>query len=112
VTAEVDPAGSVVYLVRQNGQFVVDPLSNREPMQLLEEWLTWALLSPDGVAPSRLIVVCLPLLIFPCAIKSRSKFSSGTGSPGLSQKKDNKTVVVVVVVVSYCKMQAGCYTES
>jgi len=30
--------------------------------------------SPDGVAPSRMvgIIVCLPLLIFPCTINSRS----------------------------------------
>jgi len=42
--------------------------------------------------------VSLPLLIFPCTIKSRS-FSSGTGSPGWSRKKDRETVVVVVVVI-------------
>jgi len=42
--------------------------------------------------------MCLPLLIFPCTIKSRS--SPGTGSPGWSRKKGRKTVVVVVVVVS------------
>jgi len=43
-------------------------------------WWRWALVSPDGVAPSRWSV-CLPLLTFPCTMKSRS-FSSGTGSPG------------------------------
>ena len=37
--------------------------------------------------------VCLPLLIFPCTIKS-SKFSSGTSSPGWSRKKGRKTVAV------------------
>ena len=43
MTAEVDRGGSVVDLVRvrQDGQFVVDPLSNREPMQLLEKWPRW-----------------------------------------------------------------------
>jgi len=41
VTAEVDQGGGVVDLVRQDGQLVVNPLSNREPMQLLEEWLRW-----------------------------------------------------------------------
>ena len=41
VTAEVDRCGGVVDLVRQDGQLVVSPLSNREPMQLLEEWLRW-----------------------------------------------------------------------
>jgi len=41
VTAEVDRSGRVVDLVRQDGQLVINPLSNREPMQLLEEWLRW-----------------------------------------------------------------------
>jgi len=41
-------------------------------------WWRWALLSLDGVAPSQ--VVCVSVLIFPSTIKS--KFSSGTGSPG------------------------------
>ena len=50
--------------------------------------------------------VCLPLLISPCTIKSSvnlslhhkvQKFSSGTGSPGWSEKKGRKMVVVVVV---------------
>jgi len=47
VTAEVYRGESVVDLVRQDGQFVVDPLSNWEPMQLLEEWLRWR--SPDAL---------------------------------------------------------------
>ena len=33
--AEVDRGGSVVDLVRQDGQLVINPLSNREPTQLL-----------------------------------------------------------------------------
>jgi len=41
VTAEVYQGGSVVDLVRQDGQLVIKPLSNREPMHLLEEWLRW-----------------------------------------------------------------------
>jgi len=41
VTAEVDRGGGVVDLVRQDGQLVVNPFTNREPMQLLEEWLRW-----------------------------------------------------------------------
>jgi len=36
VTAEVDRGGTVVDLIRQDGQFVVDPLSDWKPMQLLE----------------------------------------------------------------------------
>ena len=39
VTAEVDRGGDVVDLVRQDGQLVVNPFTNREPMQLLDEWL-------------------------------------------------------------------------
>jgi len=50
-------------------------------------WWRWALVSPDSVVPSRMVVVSasvnLPL------------FSSGTGSPGWSRKKGGKTVVVV-----------------
>ena len=41
VTAEVDRGGRVVDLVRQDGQLVVNPFTNQEPMQLLEEWLRW-----------------------------------------------------------------------
>jgi len=39
VTAEVDRGGGVVDLVRHDGHLVINPLLNREPMQLLEEWL-------------------------------------------------------------------------
>ena len=48
----------------------------------------WALVSPDGVSAS----VNLPLH------HEVQKFSSGTGSPGCSQKKGHKTFVVVL----YC----------
>jgi len=43
VTAEVDRGGGAVDLVRQrqDGQLVINPLSDRERMQLLEEWLRW-----------------------------------------------------------------------
>jgi len=54
----------------------------------------WALVSPDGVAPIRMVGVSasanLPLH------HKLQKFSSGTGSPGWSRKKGRKTVVVVV----------------
>jgi len=47
-------------------------------------WWRWALLSPDGVAPSRTVGVSasvnLPLH------RKVQKFSSGTGSPGWSWK--------------------------
>jgi len=35
-------------------------------------WRMWALVSPDGVAPSRMVGACPLLLIFPFTIKSRS----------------------------------------
>jgi len=57
-------------------------------------WWRWALVSPDGVAPSRTVDVStsvnLPLR------HEVQKFSSGTGSPRWSRKKGRKTVVVVV----------------
>ena len=55
-------------------------------------WCRWALVSPNEVAPSRMInlsaSVNLPLH------REVQKFSSGTGSPGWSRKKGRKTVVV------------------
>jgi len=54
-------------------------------------WWRWALVSPDGVAPSRMVGVSasvnLPLH------HEVQKFSSGTGSPGWSRKKGCKMVV-------------------
>jgi len=51
----------------------------------MEGWWRWALLSPDGVAPSRMVgasaCVSLPLH------HKVQKFSSGTGSPGWSRKR-------------------------
>jgi len=51
--------------------------------------------------------VCLPLLIFPCTIKSRS--SSGTGSPGWSRKKGSKMCVCVSVYLYYCTRCGACF---
>ena len=51
--------------------------------------------SLDGVAPSRMVGVSASVNL-PLHHKVQ-KFSSGTGSPGWSWKKDRKTVVVVVV---------------
>jgi len=56
-------------------------------------WWKWALLSPDGVAPSRTVDVSASVNL-PLHHKVH-KFSSGTGSPGWSRKKGRKTVVVV-----------------
>jgi len=48
-------------------------------------WWRWALVSPDGVAPSRMVSVsaCVNLPLH----HRVQKFSSGTGSPGCSRKK-------------------------
>jgi len=56
-------------------------------------WWRWALVSPDGVAPSRMVGVSASVNL-PLHHKVQ-KFSSGTGSPGWSRKKGRKTVVVL-----------------
>jgi len=48
-------------------------------------WWWWALVSPDGVAPSRMVCVSASINL-PLHHKAQ-KFSFGTGSPGWSQKK-------------------------
>jgi len=57
-------------------------------------WWRWALVSPDGVAPSRIVSVSASVNL-PLHHKVQ-KLSSGTGSPGWSWKKGRKMVVVVV----------------
>jgi len=52
------------------------------------------LISPGGVAPTRIVDVsasCYP----PLHHKVQKKLSSGTGSPGWSRKKSRKTVVCI-----------------
>jgi len=58
----------------------------------------WALVSPDGVAPSRMVSMSASVN-HPLHHKVQ-KFTSGTGSPRWSRTKGRKTVVVVVVVVN------------
>ena len=57
------------------------------------------MVSPDGVAPSRMVGVSASLNL-PLHHKVQ-KFSSGTGSPGWSQEKGRKTVVVLDEFVSW-----------
>jgi len=59
-------------------------------------WWRWALVSPDGVAPSRMVSVSASVNL--SLHHKVQKLSSGTGSPGWSRRKGRKTVVVVVVV--------------
>jgi len=66
------------------------------PIKKLGGWWRWALVSPDGVAPSQMVYVSASVNL-PLHHKVQ-KFSSSTGSPGWSQKKGHKTVMVVVVV--------------
>ena len=56
-------------------------------------WWRWALVSPAGVAPSRMVGVSASVNL-PLHHKVQ-KFSSGTGLPGSSQKKGHKTGVCV-----------------
>ena len=55
-------------------------------------WWRWALVSPDGVAPSRMVGVSASMV--QGKINKVQKFSFGTASPGWSQKKGRKMVVV------------------
>ena len=59
-------------------------------------WWRWALVSPDEVAPSRMVGVSASVNL-PLHHKVQ-KFSPGTGSPGCSRKNGRKTAVVVVVM--------------
>jgi len=75
------------------------------------EWWRWALLSPDGVAPSQMVGVSASVNL-PLHHKVQ-KFFSDTGLPGWSQKKGRKMVVVVVgeggCIAVVCEVV--CYTE-
>jgi len=65
-----------------------------QPVKNIGGWWRWALVSPDGVAPSRMVSVSASVNL-PLHHKVQ-KFSSGTGSPGWSRKKGRKMVVVVI----------------
>jgi len=71
-------------------------LGGRKGIQSVKDgrWWRWALVSPDGVAPSWMVGVSVSVNL-PLHHEVQ-KFSSGTGSPRWSQKKGRKTVVVVV----------------
>jgi len=69
-------------------------------------WWRWALVSPDGEAPSRMLGVSasvnLPLH------DEVDKFFSGTGSPGWCRKKDRNTVVVVYLPTLFSLLLSFC----
>ena len=58
------------------------------------------MVSPDGVAPSRM--VCVSASVNPPLHNKAQKFSSGTSSPRWSQKKGRKTVVLWCDAVNVC----------
>ena len=76
-------------------------------------WWRWALVSPDGVAPSWMVGVSASVNL-PLYHKVQ-KLSSGTGWPGWSQKKGRKMVVCVStyyikgnVAVEHLSVLASC----
>ena len=58
----------------------------------------WALISPDGVAPSWMVRVSASVNL-PLHHKVQ-RFSSGTGLPGWSRKKGHKTFVCACACVT------------
>jgi len=58
-------------------------------------WWRWALVSPDGVAHSRMVNVSASINLL--LHHKVQKFSSGTGLPGWSWKKGRKTGVCMCV---------------
>jgi len=61
------------------------------PVKNIAGWWRWALVSPDGLAPSRMVGVSASVNLQ--LHHKAQKFSSATGSPGWSWKKGCKTIV-------------------
>ena len=66
-------------------------------------WWRWALVSPDGVAPSRM--VCVSASVNLPLDHEVQKFSSGNGSPGWSREKGLKTVVVADLFILHSRVR-------
>jgi len=64
------------------------------PVKNMGGWWRWTLVSPDGVAPSRMVGVSASVNL--TLHHKVQKFSSGTGSLGWSRENGRKTVVVYV----------------
>ena len=60
-------------------------------------WWRWALVSPAGVVPSRMVSVSASVNL-PLHHKVQ-KFASGTGSPGWSRKKGHKQLCVLLTIL-------------
>jgi len=65
------------------------------PAEKMGGWRRWALVSPGGVAPSRMVGVSASVNL-PLHHKVQ-KFSSGTGSSGWSRRKGRKMVVCGII---------------
>jgi len=87
------------------GRKGIRPIKNTGGDGRGRHWLVWMEWRPARWS------VCLPLLISPCNIKSRS-FSTGTGSPGLSRKRAVKRLCMCVCV-QLLNIGSGCpkYSE-
>ena len=72
-------------------------------------WWRWALVSQDGVAPSRMVGV--PASVNLPLHHKVQKFSSGTGSPRWFRKKGRETDVVVVRWL-WCYSNVICHCHS
>jgi len=70
----------------------------------------WAMVSPDGVVPSR--IVCVSASVNLPLHHKVQKFSSGTGSPGWSRKRAVKTVVLLYFQRAACSAFQTCILNS
>jgi len=61
-------------------------------------WWRWALVSPDGVVPSRMVRVSASANL---PLHHKVQKFSGTGPPGWSRKKGCKMVVVLINYYDY-----------
>jgi len=85
---------ALTWLVWRQEGHLISPVKN-----MVGLW-GWALVSPDGVAPSRMVSLSASVNL-PLHHKVQ-KFSSGTGSPGWSRTKGRKMVVCVCVSICNC----------
>jgi len=66
-------------------------------------WWRWALVSSEEVAPS--LTVCLPLLIFPCAIKSRGSLLAPAHPVGPRKRAVKRLCVCVCLDLGVCAVE-------
>ena len=81
------------------------------PVKNMGEWWRWALVSLDGVVPSRMVGVSASV-IFPCTIKFRNSFlaPSHPGGPGKRVVKRLWCVGGNRLRYSHTCAEKGCYT--